>query len=68
MYVNRPKLQNFWVQEYKIQRQLYPEIGQHSETTYSPIHNRNCNKLIIAQNEYISTYFATSNNIPRIWK
>ena len=53
MYVNRPKLQNFWVQEYKIQRQLYSEIGQHSETTYSPIHNRNCNKLIIAQNEYI---------------
>jgi hypothetical protein len=36
---------------YKIQSQLYPELGQHSETTYSPIHNRNCNKLIFAQNE-----------------
>ena len=44
-------MQNFWVQEYKIQRQLYPELGQRSETTYSPIHNRNCNKLIFAQNE-----------------
>ena len=30
MFVERPKLQNFWVQVYKIQRQLYPELGQHS--------------------------------------
>ena len=31
------------------------ELGQHSETTYSPIQNRNCNKLIFAQNELPTT-------------